>query len=140
MADSTTEISTALLTLLLADPGIDAIVGDSVFDTYVPEGVKPPWVRFYTAGESSENVFKRKTPIHNRNRISVDGAAVTKAVAKALITAIMSACDGTSLRPLMTTWEGSLGRTAPARKFWDETAKHHVYSADYLIVTTGKKE
>jgi len=137
MADSTTEISTALLALLLADGGIDAIVGNSVFDTYVPEGVKPPWVRFYTAGESSENVFQRATPIHNRNVISVDGAAVKKADAKTLVTAIMSACDGTSLS--MDTWEGSLGRTAPARKFWDDVAKQWVMSADYLIVTTGKK-
>jgi len=137
MADSTTEISTALLALLLADDGIDAIVGNSVFDTYVPEGVTTPWVRFYMAGESSENVFQRATPIHNRNVISVDGAAVKKADAKTLVAAIMSACDGTSLS--MTTWEGSLGRTAPARKFWDDVANHWVMSADYLIVTTGKK-
>jgi len=137
MADSTTEISTALLALLLADGDVDAIVGNSVFDTYVPEGVKPPWVRFYTAGESSENVFQRATPIHNRNVISVDGAAVKKADAKTLVAAIMAACDGTSLS--MVTWEGSLGRMAPARKFWDDVAKHWVMSADYLIVTTGKK-
>jgi len=138
MADSTTEISTALLTLLLADVGVSAIVGNSVFDTNVPEGVTPPWVRFYTAGESSENVFQRKTPVHNRNVVSIDGAAVKKADAKSLIAAIMAACDGTSLS--MTAWKGSLGRTAPARKAWDDTAKHWVMSADYLIVTTGKKE
>lgn len=139
MADSTTEISTALLALLLlADGDVYAIVGNRVFDTYVPEGVTPPWVRFYTAGESSENVFQRATPIHNRNAVSIDGAAVKKADAKNLIAVIMATCDGISVS--MTTWEGSLGRTAPARKFWDDVAKHWVMSADYLIVTTGKKE
>ena len=136
MADSTTEIATALLALLLADVG--ALVGGNVFDTYVPDGVTHPWVRFYDVGGSSENVFQHSTPIHNRNVISIDGAAVKKADAKSLVAAIMAAADGTHLS--MVAWEGALGRTAPARKFWDDTAKHWVMSADYLIVTTGKKE
>ena len=76
MASLEKALKAAIFDLLKNDTDVSNIVGTKIFDTRVPPGPSPPWVRYYIVTETALNDFMEASPIGYRVPITVDCAAL----------------------------------------------------------------
>jgi len=132
MASLEKELKAAIFDLLKNDADVANIVGTKIFDTRVPPGRSPPWVRYYIVAETALNDFVEASPIGYRVPITVDCAASGEVAtdAETLAEHVFDALDGTTDN---FTWKAK--RTA-VRKIYDDETGVWIVSGDYLILVS----
>jgi len=135
MASLEKELKVAIFDLLKNDPDVSAIVGTKIFDTRVPPGPSPPWVRYYILAESALNDFTKASPVGYRVPITVDCAASGEVAedAETLAEHVFNALDGASGTTENFSWKAK--RTA-VRKIYDDDAGMWIVSGDYLFLVS----
>ena len=133
MASLEKELKGAIFDLLKNDTNVSDIVGTKIFDTRVPPGPSPPWVRYYIVAETALNDFVAKSPIGYRVPITVDCAASGEVAtdAETLAEHVFDALDGASGTTDNFTWKAK--RTA-GRKIYDDETAVWIVSGDYLFL------
>jgi len=66
MASLEKELKAAIFDLLKNNTDVSNIVGTKIFDTRVPPGPSPPWVRYYIVAETALNDFVERSPTPRR--------------------------------------------------------------------------
>ena len=135
MASLEKELKEAIFDLLENDPDVSAIVGTKIFDTRVPPGPSPPWVRYYIVAESALNDFAGASPVGYRVPITVDCAASGEVAtdAETLAEHVFDVLDGASGTTANFSWKAK--RTA-VRKIYDDDAGVWIVSGDYLFLVS----
>ena len=135
MASLEKELKVAIFDLLRNDPDVSGIVGTKIFDTRVPPGPSPPWVRYYIVAESALNDFAGTSPVGYRVPITVDCAASGEVAtdAETLAEHVFDALDGASGTTENFSWKAK--RTA-VRKIYDDDAGVWIVSGDYLFLVS----
>jgi len=135
MASLEKELKAAIFDLLKNDTDVSNIVGTKIFDTRVPPGPSPPWVRYYIVAETALNDFVERSPIGYRVPITVDCAASGEVAedAETLAEHVFDALDGASGTTENFGWKAK--RTA-VRKIYDDDAEVWIVSGDYLFLVS----
>jgi len=135
MASLEKELKASIFDLLKNDTDVSNIVGTKIFDTRVPPGPSPPWVRYYIVAETALNDFVEPSPIGYRVPITVDCAASGEVAedAETLAEHVFDALDGASGTTENFSWKAK--RTA-VRKIYDDETAVWIVSGDYLILVS----
>lgn len=131
------DVARAVYGLLIADPGVSALVGDRIFNMLAPSGAARPHIIFYLGS----GLLDRSTPRLDGNDVyRVEAVADTRQAADTLHRAIWAALDGAelSIDGFSNFWTAgerqvTLTETREARQVWR-------YIADYRIRTSKRKE
>ena len=109
------------------------LVGAKVFDTRVPPGQDPPWVRYYVVAAGEENVFYTKPPVATRLRVAFDAVSSQSVATEAenIADAVAQQFDGETL--VEEGWAFSFKRAAK-RKLFDPDTQSWMVTVEYQVM------
>ena len=109
------------------------LVGTKVFDTRVPPGQDPPWVRYYVVAAGEENVFYTKPPVATRLRVAFDAVSSQPVATEAenIADAVTKEFDGAAL--VQDNWSFSFKRLSK-RKIFDPDTQSWMVTVEYQVV------
>ena len=109
------------------------LVGTKVFDTRVPPGQDPPWVRYYVVAAGEENVFYTKPPVATRLRVAFDAVSSQSVATEAenIADAVTKEFDGAAL--VQDNWSFSFKRLSK-RKIFDPDTQSWMVTVEYQVV------
>lgn len=130
------ELKSAIFQRLSSDPILQGAVGTKIFDTRVPPGVRPPWIRFYIVSSGYRGAFQATRPLATAGftvDVVTEGPASTHA--EGYLARVESLLHG-------WFWESSEGagwvRVDSHRKLWDDDGAVWILSADFVVLLRRK--